>query len=116
MSDRDTQFTSIFWKELQKLMGTKLLMSTTFHPQMDGATEQANRSVAQILCTVVDNEKNWSEKCSMAEFASIVASTLLQVMLLLSLTMDICHNQDSIYPLTPYSKMSNNLHNKCCGI
>ena len=35
-----------------------------------GATERGNRSVAQILRTVVDNDqKNWSEKCSMAEFA-----------------------------------------------
>ena len=67
VSDRETQFTSIFWKELQKLMGTKLLMSMAFHPQTDGTTEQANRSVAQILQTVVDNDqKNWSEKCSMA--------------------------------------------------
>ena len=64
VSDKDTQFTSIFWKELQKLMGKKLLMSMAFHPQMDGATEQANRSIAQILRTVVDNDqKNWSEKC-----------------------------------------------------
>ena len=70
VSDRDTQFTSIFWKELQKLMKTKLLMSTTFHPQMHGATEWANRSVTQILQMVVDNDqKNWSEKCSMTEFA-----------------------------------------------
>ena len=49
VSDRDAQFTSIFWRELQKLMGTKLLMSTVFHPQTDGATERANRSIAQIL-------------------------------------------------------------------
>ena len=49
VSDRDTKFTSIFWKELHRLMGSKLLMSTTFHPQMDGATEKANRSIAQIL-------------------------------------------------------------------
>ena len=63
VSDRDTQFTFIFWKELQKLVRTKLLMSTAFHPQTDGITEQANRLVAQILRTVVDNDqKNWSEK------------------------------------------------------
>jgi hypothetical protein len=42
VSDRDSKFTSIFWCELQRLMGTKLLMSTTFHPQRDGATDRAN--------------------------------------------------------------------------
>ena len=32
VSDPDTKFTSIFWKELHRLMGSKLLMSTVFHP------------------------------------------------------------------------------------
>jgi hypothetical protein len=39
LSDQDSKFMSIFWRELQWLMGTKLLMATVFHPQMDGATE-----------------------------------------------------------------------------
>ena len=31
--------------------------------------EQANRSIAQILCTVVsNNQKDWSGKCPMVEF------------------------------------------------
>ena len=70
VSDQDTKFTSIFWKELHRLMGSKLLMSTMFHLQMDGATEWANRSIAQILLTIVSNDqKDWSDKCPMVEFA-----------------------------------------------
>ena len=45
-------------------------MSTAFHPQMDGATGRANRSIAQILCTVVSNDqRDWSDECPMVEFA-----------------------------------------------
>ena len=70
VSNRDTKFTSIFWKELHGLMGSKLFMSTMFHPQTDGAMEWANRSIAQILWTVVaNNQKDWSSKCPMVEFA-----------------------------------------------
>ena len=36
--DCDTKFMSTFWHELHRLMGTKLLMFTAFHPQMDGVT------------------------------------------------------------------------------
>ena len=79
VSNRDTKFTSIFWKELHRLMGSKLLMSTAFHPQTDGATKRANRSIAQILCTVVSNDqRDWLDKCPMVEFAinsSITATT-----------------------------------------
>ena len=39
VSDRDTKFIFIFWKELHRLIGSKLLMSTTFHLQSDGVTE-----------------------------------------------------------------------------
>ena len=47
-------------------MGSKLFMLTAFHPQTDGATERANRSIAQILQIVLNNDqKDWSRKCPM---------------------------------------------------
>ena len=70
VSDRDTKFTSTFWHELHRLMGTKLLMSTAFHPQMDGATKWANHSIGQILRMIInDDQKDWAAKCPMVEFA-----------------------------------------------
>ena len=70
MSDHNLKFTSIFWRELQRLMRVKLLMSTAFHPQTDGATERANCSIGQILRTIIqDDQKNWADKCPMVELA-----------------------------------------------
>jgi transposase InsO family protein len=69
ISDRDSKFTSRWWKELHKILGSRLLMSTSFHPQMDGQMERANHNVGQIFRTVVRNDqKDWVDCTDMTEF------------------------------------------------
>jgi hypothetical protein len=43
ISDKDTQFTSKFWKYLFAGFETKLLFSTTYHPQTDGCWKILNK-------------------------------------------------------------------------
>ena len=58
VSDRDTKFTSSFWREACKVMGTTLKMSWGFHPQTDGQTERANRSIEEMLRAYVGKQQN----------------------------------------------------------
>jgi hypothetical protein len=41
--DRDTKFTSSFWKSLMVGLETKLLFSTAYQPQTDGQIERVNQ-------------------------------------------------------------------------
>ena len=49
MFDSDSNFTSHFWRELPKNMGTTLVISSEFHPQTDEQRERANRSIEEML-------------------------------------------------------------------
>ena len=70
VSDRDSKFTSKFWNETHRILGTKLLMSTSFHPQTDGASERAIRTVTQILRTMVKpDQTDWLHRVPLVEFA-----------------------------------------------
>jgi len=51
-------------------LGTKLLFSTTCHPQTDGQTEVVNRTLSKLLRAVIQkNLKSWEECLPFVEFA-----------------------------------------------
>jgi hypothetical protein len=66
VSDRDPVFTSMFWRELMHLMGTKLHMTTAFHPQSDGQSEAANRVIIMYLRCL--KPRQWLRWLPWAEF------------------------------------------------
>jgi hypothetical protein len=70
VSDRDVKFLSYFWKVLWGKLGTKLLFSTTCHPQTDRQTEVVNRTLSTLLRTIIQkNLKNWEDCLPFIEFA-----------------------------------------------
>ena len=70
VSDRDPRFTNHFWKSFQKAMGTRLTMSTGFHPQTDGQSKRTIQVLEDILRTcVLDHKGSWEEYLPLVEFA-----------------------------------------------
>ena len=49
VSDRGPQFGSKLWAALGDLVGTRVNLSTAYHPQTDGQTERMNRTLADVL-------------------------------------------------------------------
>ena len=70
VSDRDSRFTSNFWRSVQEAMGSELRYSTAFHPQTDGQSERTIQTLEDMLraCTV-DFKGAWSMKLPLIEFS-----------------------------------------------
>ncbi|BFG21902.1 hypothetical protein CerSpe_081760 [Prunus speciosa] len=69
-SDRDTKFVGHFWRTLWRKMGTRLQFSSAHHPQTDGQTEVVNRTLGNLLRSLVSSNKTgWSDVLPHAEFA-----------------------------------------------
>jgi transposase InsO family protein len=69
VSDRGPQFVAGFMRELNKLLGIKLAMSTAYHPQTDSQTERINQVLEGYLCTFTSQQQdNWDDLLPSGEF------------------------------------------------
>ncbi|CAJ2666354.1 unnamed protein product [Trifolium pratense] len=69
ISDRDPRFTSRFWESLQEALGTKLRLSSAYHPQTDGQSERTIQSLEDLLrACVLEQNVNWDSCLPLVEF------------------------------------------------
>ncbi|GKE87658.1 putative reverse transcriptase domain-containing protein, partial [Tanacetum coccineum] len=70
ISDRDGRFTSRFWQTMQKVLGTRLDMSTAYHPQTDGQSECTIQTLVDMLrACVIDFGGSWNIHLPLAGFS-----------------------------------------------
>ena len=70
VSDRDPKFTSKFWGAVMAHLQTSLKMSTAYHPQSDGQSERANRTIEEMLRHFVHPmHDDWDTYLPVLEFA-----------------------------------------------
>ncbi|GJX86454.1 putative reverse transcriptase domain-containing protein [Tanacetum coccineum] len=70
ISDRDSHFTSNFWRSLQEALRTNLDMSIAYHPQTDGQSERTIQTLEDMLrdC-VIDFGNSWDHHLPLVEFS-----------------------------------------------
>ncbi|GKG08561.1 putative reverse transcriptase domain-containing protein, partial [Tanacetum coccineum] len=70
ISDHDGRFTSHFCKSVNKALGTRLDMSTTYHPETNGQSERTIQTLENMLrACVLDFGKGWDRHLPLVEFS-----------------------------------------------
>jgi hypothetical protein len=70
ISDKDRKFVSEFWTTLFKMCGTKIKMSTAYHPETDGQTKRTNKTLEDMLRMYARKKQHsWIKWLYLVEFA-----------------------------------------------
>nr|GEY14211.1 putative reverse transcriptase domain-containing protein [Tanacetum cinerariifolium] len=66
---KDSRFTSRFWQLMQQALGTRLDMTTPYHPQTDGQSEHSIQTLEDMLrACVLDIKGSWDDLLLLVEF------------------------------------------------
>ncbi|GJU00993.1 putative reverse transcriptase domain-containing protein [Tanacetum coccineum] len=83
ISDRDGRFASHLWQALQEALGTKLHMSTTYHPETDGQSERTIQTLEDMLqACVMDFGGSWDTHLLLTEVgeSQLIGPEIMQEM------------------------------------
>ncbi|KAJ9567106.1 hypothetical protein OSB04_003072 [Centaurea solstitialis] len=70
IADRDSRFTSRFWQSFQTTLGTRVDLSTAYHPQADGQTERTIQTLEDMLrACVLEFGGSWDDHLPLVEFS-----------------------------------------------
>nr|GEZ87389.1 reverse transcriptase domain-containing protein [Tanacetum cinerariifolium] len=70
ISDRDPRFVSNFWRSLQNDLGTRLDMSTAYHPEIDVQSERTLQTLEDMLrACAINFGKGWVNHFPLVEFS-----------------------------------------------
>nr|GEX94770.1 putative reverse transcriptase domain-containing protein [Tanacetum cinerariifolium] len=70
ISDRDPRLASTFWRSLQNALGTRLDMSTAYHPETDNQSERTIQTLEDMLrACAIDFGKGWVNHLPLVEFS-----------------------------------------------
>nr|GEX53908.1 reverse transcriptase domain-containing protein [Tanacetum cinerariifolium] len=68
--NHNSHFTSRFWKSMQEALGTRLDMSTAYHPQTDGQSEHTIQTLEDMIrACVLDFGGSWDVYLPSVEFS-----------------------------------------------
>jgi transposase InsO family protein len=71
VSDRGTQFVARFWEQVHESLGTKLIRSSSYHPQTDGQIERVHNQIVEgmLRVSILHFDKSWDRCLSLVEFS-----------------------------------------------
>nr|GEU90868.1 putative reverse transcriptase domain-containing protein [Tanacetum cinerariifolium] len=78
ISDHDSHFTLRFWQSMQEELGTRLDMSTAYHPQTDGKSERTIQTLEDMLrACVLDFGGSWDVHLSLVGEGQFIGPELV---------------------------------------
>ncbi|CAI7919662.1 unnamed protein product [Closterium sp. NIES-53] len=97
ISDRETKFTSNFWKNLWEQFGTRLQFNSSYSPDTDGQTDRTNQTMEQLIRATCDDPTTWEQQLPLVDFAynNATSATAQQSPFYLN------YGQNPTVPMTP---------------